>query len=82
MLGRLGDRVKALHIKDGVVGENPFVVGSSGLDKSTLDQRPAGQGEVPLAESLAASPSTEFAVIEFDYVPATSSTPSRAAWTS
>jgi sugar phosphate isomerase/epimerase len=69
LLGRLGDRVKALHIKDGVIGENPFVVGSSGLDKSTLDQRPAGKGDVPLAESLAASPSTEFAVIEFDYVP-------------
>ena len=69
LLGRLGDRVKALHIKDGVIGENPFVVGSSGLDKSTLDQRPAGQGEVPLADSLAASPGCEFAVIEFDYVP-------------
>ena len=23
LLGRLGDRVKALHIKDGVIGENP-----------------------------------------------------------
>lgn len=69
LLGRLGDKVKALHIKDGVPGENPFVLGAPMLDKSTLDQRPAGQGEVPLLDSLAASPSTELAVIEFDYVP-------------
>ena len=32
-----------------------------------LDQRPAGQGEVPLLDCLAAAPSTEFAVIEFDH---------------
>ena len=69
LLNRLGDKVKALHIKDGVIGENPFVVGSTGLDKTTLDQRPAGAGEVPLLAALEASPSTEFAVIEFDYVP-------------
>jgi sugar phosphate isomerase/epimerase len=69
LLGRLGDKVKALHIKDGVIGENPFVVGAPILDKTELDQRPAGQGEVPLLEAIQASPSTEFAVIEFDYVP-------------
>jgi len=69
LLGRLGDRVKALHIKDGVIGENPFAVGAPMLDKTSLDQRPAGQGEVPLLAALQASPSTEYAVIEFDYVP-------------
>lgn len=69
LLGRLGDKVKALHIKDGIIGENPFVVGAPALDKSTLDQRSAGQGELPLLDYLAAAPSTEFAVIEFDYVP-------------
>ena len=58
LLGRLGDRVKALHIKDGVIGENPFVVGAPMLDKTSLDQRPAGQGEVPLLAALQASPST------------------------
>lgn len=56
-------------MKDGVVGENPFVVGAPAYDKSTLDQRSAGQGELPLLDYLAAAPSTEFAVIEFDYVP-------------
>lgn len=69
LLGRLGDKVKALHVKDGVIGENPFVVGAPLLDKTTLDQRAAGQGELPLLEAIAASPSTEYAVIEFDYVP-------------
>jgi sugar phosphate isomerase/epimerase len=69
LLGRLGHRVKALHMKDGVIGENPFVVGSAGLDKSTLDQRSAGQGELPLLDYLAAAPACEYAVIEFDYFP-------------
>jgi sugar phosphate isomerase/epimerase len=69
LLGRLGDRVKALHVKDGIIGENPFVVGSPDLDKTTLDQRSAGQGELPLLDYLAAAPSTEYAVIEFDYYP-------------
>jgi sugar phosphate isomerase/epimerase len=69
LLGRLGNNVKALHMKDGVIGENPFVVGSAGLDKSTLDQRSAGQGELPLLDYLAAAPGCEYAVIEFDYVP-------------
>ena len=31
-----------------------------------LDQRPAGQGEVPVLDLLAAAPSTQFAIIEFD----------------
>jgi sugar phosphate isomerase/epimerase len=69
LLGRLGDRVKALHVKDGVVGINPFTPDSAPLDKSALDQRSAGQGELPLLDYLAASPSTEYAVIEFDYYP-------------
>lgn len=69
LLSRLGNRVKALHMKDGVIGENPFVVGSAGLDKTTLDQRSAGKGELPLLDYLAAAASTEYAVIEFDYYP-------------
>jgi sugar phosphate isomerase/epimerase len=69
LLGRLGDRVKALHLKDGVIGENPFVVGSAGLDKTALDQRSAGKGELPLLDYLAAAPACEYGVIEFDYVP-------------
>ncbi len=66
LLGRLGSRVKALHMKDGMLGPDPFAAGAPRLDPSTLDQRPAGQGELPLLTYLAAAPSTEFAVIEFD----------------
>lgn len=69
LLERLGDKVKALHIKDGVVGANPFVPGAPAFDPTTLDQRSAGEGEVQLLESLAAAPTAEYAVIEFDYFP-------------
>lgn len=67
LLSRLGSRVKALHLKDGMLGPDPFAPGAPRLDPSTLDQRPAGQGEIPLLTYLAAAPSTEFAVIEFDW---------------
>lgn len=66
LLGRLGDRVKALHVKDGFLKPDPFADGTP-FDATTLDQRPAGQGEVPLLDCLAAAPSTDFAVIEFDH---------------
>ena len=66
LLGRLGDRVKALHMKDGKVGPNPFVPGVGAFDAQDLNQQPAGKGEIPLLDYLAASPSTEYAIIEFD----------------
>ncbi|MCY7413012.1 MAG: sugar phosphate isomerase/epimerase [Salinibacterium sp.] len=53
LLGRLGDRVVALHIKDGPATREP------------LDQLPAGQGVVPIAAVLAAAPGAR-AVVEFD----------------
>ena len=53
-------------MKDGFLGPDPFADGAP-LDATALDQRPAGQGEVPLLDCLAAAPSTEFAVIEFDH---------------
>ena len=61
LLRRLGDRVKALHLKDG-----PMREGISTAELPT-DQKPAGQGDVPLAEVLAAAPGAEFGVIEFDH---------------
>jgi sugar phosphate isomerase/epimerase len=67
LLRGLGDRVAALHLKDGIIGPNPFRPGAPRLDATTLDQRPAGQGEVPLLEALAAAPSTAYGVIEFDH---------------
>ena len=53
LLSRLGDRVYALHIKDGDLATD-----GSG-------QLPAGRGRVPMAEVLAASPAA-LRVVEFD----------------
>jgi sugar phosphate isomerase/epimerase len=53
LLGRLGDRVHAIHVKDG------------GFAKDGSGQLPAGQGRVPLPEVLAAAPAA-LRVIEFD----------------
>jgi sugar phosphate isomerase/epimerase len=53
LLGRLGDRVRAIHVKDGALATD-----ASG-------QVPAGQGSVPLAEILAAAPDA-LRVVEFD----------------
>jgi sugar phosphate isomerase/epimerase len=53
LLGRLGERVYALHVKDGDLATD-----GSG-------QVPAGRGRVPLAEVLAAAP-TALRVVEFD----------------
>lgn len=63
LLTRLGDRVRLLHAKDGIIGEDPHRPGATGVQ---LDQRPAGQGDLDLAGILAAAPQAEFAVVEFD----------------
>jgi sugar phosphate isomerase/epimerase len=53
LLRRLGNRVHALHVKDG------------GLETDATGQVPAGQGRVPVAEVLAAAPQA-LRVVEFD----------------
>ncbi|MGW3963543.1 sugar phosphate isomerase/epimerase family protein [Amycolatopsis sp. NPDC005003] len=53
LLRRLGDRVQAVHVKDG------------GLATDATGQVPAGQGRVPVAEVLAAAPDA-LRVVEFD----------------
>ena len=53
LLRRLGDRVRAIHVKDG------------GLATDASGQVPAGQGRVPVGEILAAAPQA-LRVIEFD----------------
>ena len=61
LLQRLGDRVIAVHAKDGT------------LDPSLLsayppaDQVAAGEGVVPLVEAIAAAPALELAIVEFDH---------------
>jgi sugar phosphate isomerase/epimerase len=53
LLGRLGDRVHALHIKDG------------DLATDASGQVPAGRGRMPMREVLAAAPAA-LRVVEFD----------------
>jgi sugar phosphate isomerase/epimerase len=53
LLRRLGDRVRAIHVKDGA------------LATDATGQVPAGQGRVPVADVLAAAPDA-LRVIEFD----------------
>lgn len=58
---RLGERVIAVHAKDGT------------LDPALLDAYPpadqvsAGDGTVPLREAIAAAPALELAIVEFDH---------------
>jgi sugar phosphate isomerase/epimerase len=54
LLKRLGDRVVALHLKDGP------------LNGVTQDQLPLGSGELPAADILAAATALEVPVLEFD----------------
>jgi sugar phosphate isomerase/epimerase len=60
LVRKLGDRVVAVHVKDGPL--------RAGITSRQLpeDQLPAGRGDVPLAEALAAS-TPRYAVIEFDH---------------
>ena len=61
LLERLGDRVVAVHAKDGTL--DPEAVKAY----PPADQVPAGQGAVPLAEALDAASALEYAIVEFDH---------------
>jgi sugar phosphate isomerase/epimerase len=54
LLGRLGDRVRLLHLKDGPV------------DTDAERQLPLGQGAMPVPAILAAATAAELGVLEFD----------------
>ena len=54
ILGKLGNRVKFIHIKDGL------------LTTDTKAQLPAGQGKVAVLDVIAAAKSLEVGVVEFD----------------
>lgn len=61
LLKTLGERVVAVHVKDGrldPVAMNAF---------PSTDQVPAGQGKVPLVKALAAASALEYAIVEFDH---------------
>lgn len=61
LLRKLGDRVIAVHVKDG-----PMRPGISARELPN-DQQPAGQGDVPLAEVLTSDVTIPYAVVEFDH---------------
>nr|WP_201469750.1 sugar phosphate isomerase/epimerase [Microbacterium hydrocarbonoxydans] len=70
LVSRLGDRLVAVHVKDGVApARNPFAPGAAEFGSDALDQRHAGTGDVPLAASLRAATGLEYAIIEYDNAP-------------
>jgi sugar phosphate isomerase/epimerase len=54
VLGRLGERVQLLHLKDGPINKN------------NLEQLPLGEGAMPVAEILSAAKNLKIPVLEFD----------------
>nr|WP_206697237.1 sugar phosphate isomerase/epimerase [Microbacterium aquimaris] len=70
LVDRLGDRLVAVHVKDGIVpASNPWAPGAPEFTSASLDQRHAGTAEVPLADALHAARGLEYAIIEYDSAP-------------
>lgn len=70
LVKKLGDRLVAIHVKDGVApASNPFAPDAPTFDSSSLDQRHAGDGDVPTIEALQAAIALKYAVIEYDNAP-------------
>lgn len=63
LVSSLGDRVVALHVKDGTLDAAAIA------HDPPLDQVPAGRGVVPIEESIAAASALELAIVEFDQIP-------------
>ncbi|MFL0564494.1 sugar phosphate isomerase/epimerase family protein [Microbacterium sp. 179-I 1D1 NHS] len=70
LVERLGDRLVAVHVKDGVApASNPWAPGADEFGSDSLEQLRAGTGDVPLAASLKAGTGIQYAVIEYDKAP-------------
>lgn len=70
LVARLGDRLTAVHVKDGVVPtSNPWAPGAGEFGSDSLDQRHAGTADVPLAAALRAGTGIRYAVVEYDSAP-------------
>ncbi|WP_434810924.1 sugar phosphate isomerase/epimerase family protein [Microbacterium sp. bgisy189] len=66
----LGDRLVAVHVKDGIApAVNPFGPDAGEFGSASLDQRRPGGGDVPLAAALQAASAVQYAVIEYDNAP-------------
>ncbi|MEE1649469.1 sugar phosphate isomerase/epimerase [Brachybacterium sp. J144] len=70
LVERLGDRVTAIHVKDGKApASNPFAPDAPKFSSADLDQRHAGEGDVPTEAALKAAKNVQYAVIEYDNAP-------------
>ncbi|WP_438354962.1 sugar phosphate isomerase/epimerase family protein [Microbacterium sp. CJ88] len=70
LVSRLGDRLIAVHVKDGVApAVNPFGPDAGDFGSAALDQRRPAEGDVPLADALRAGSAVQYAVIEYDNPP-------------
>lgn len=70
LVAQLGDRLTAVHVKDGVVPtSNPWAPGAGEFGSASLDQRHAGTADVPLAEALRAGTGIRYAIVEYDSAP-------------
>lgn len=70
LVERLGDRLLAIHVKDGVApAQNPWLPGSGEFSSDSLDQRHPGDGDVPTIQALEAAKDLSYAVIEYDHAP-------------
>ena len=70
LVKELGDRLVAIHVKDGVApASNPVAPDAPEFSSSSLDQRHAGTGDVPTIEALNAATNVKYAVIEYDNAP-------------
>ncbi len=70
LVSRLGDRLVAVHVKDGVApAVNPFGPDAGEFGSATLDHRRPGEGDLPLADALRAATAVQYAVIEYDNCP-------------
>lgn len=70
LVSRLGDRLTAVHVKDGhVPASNPWAPGAAEFGSDSLDQRHAGTGDVALADALRAGAGIRYAIVEYDRAP-------------
>lgn len=70
LVTKLGDRLAAIHVKDGIApASNPFAPEAPAFNSDSLDQRHAGEGEVPTIEAMQAATAVQYAVIEYDKAP-------------
>ncbi len=70
LVEEIGDRLVAIHVKDGVApASNPFDPEASAFSSASLDQRHAGEGDVPTIEAMNAATGVKYAVIEYDKAP-------------